>query len=86
QAKADISSAIDLYFSQVVMFISGLDFVDDKNDVLTIASIGGVVDDALQATGGTITSVAFGRDATVSDLRYTLLPGQLVNSGPLLYA
>ena len=86
QAKADIAAALDLYFSQVFMFVAGLDFVDDKNDVLTIASIGGVVDDALQATGGTITSVAFGRDATVSDLRYTLLPGQLVNSGPLLYA
>lgn len=86
QAKADISAALDLYFSQVVMFVAGLDFVDDKNDVLTIASIGGVCDDALKATGGTITSVAFGRDVTVSDLRYTLIPGELPKLGPLLYA
>lgn len=86
QAKADIAAALDLYFSQVVMFVAGLDFIDDKNDVLTIASIGGVCDDALKATGGTITSVAFGLDANVDKLRYTLIPGQLPKLGPLLYA
>ena len=85
QAKSDIAAALDLYFSQVIMFIAGLDFIDDKNDVLTIASIGGVVDDALRATGGTITSILFGLDATVSELRYTLIPGQLVKTGPVLY-
>lgn len=86
QAKADISAALDLYFSQVIMFVTGLDFIDDKNDVLTIASIGGVCDDALKATSGTITSVAFGLDVSVDKLRYTLIPGQLVKTGPILYA
>lgn len=85
QAKADIAAALDLYFSQVVMFVAGLDFIDDKNDVLTVASIGGVCDDALKATGGTLTSVAFGLDATVDKLRFTLTPGQLVKTGPILY-
>ena len=85
QAKADISEALDLYFSQITMFVTGLDFVDDKNDVITIASIGGVIDDALRATGGSITTVLFGLDAFVDDLRITLIPGQLVKTGPVIY-
>lgn len=85
KAKADISDALNLYFSQVLMFVAGLDFIDDKNDVLTIASIGGVVDDALKPTGGSITSILFGIDVTVSELRLTLIPGQLVKPGPILY-
>lgn len=85
QAQSDIDSALDLYFSKVVMFVSGLDFVDDKNDVITVASIGGVVDDALKQTGGSITSVAFGFDASFIELRYTLQPGELPATGPISY-
>ncbi len=86
QAKSDISDALDLYFSQVVMFIAGLDFIEDKNDVITIASIGGVIDDALKATGGTIATVLFGLDINVDKTRVILIPGQLVKTGPILYA
>lgn len=85
QAKSDISDALDLYFSQVIMFIAGLDFIDDKNDIISVASIGGVVDDALRATGGSISSILFGLDALVDELRYILIPGQLIKTGPLLY-
>lgn len=86
QAKIDIETALDLYFSQVTMFIEGLDFDGDKNNVMTIASIGGVVTDALIATGGSITSVLFGLDIGVDKLRYTLLPGQLPKTGLISYA
>lgn len=57
-----------------------------KNNVMTIASIGGVVTDALIATGGSITSVLFGLDIGVDKLRYTLLPGQLPKTGLISYA
>lgn len=85
QAKSDIDTAINLYFSNVVMFVAGLDFIDDKNDVITVASLGGVVDDALKNTGGTATSVAFGFDVSVDKLRYTLQPGQLPKLDTLSY-
>lgn len=85
QAKQDIEDALDLYFASVLMFVTGADFEGDRNDVMTIASIGGVVADALQSTGGSITSVSFGFDAGVSELRYQLRPGELVKTGAVTY-
>ena len=85
QAKQDIEDALDLYFENVLMFVGGLDFEGDRNDILTIASIGGIVDDALQATGGSITSVRFGFDVALLEVRYQLRPGELVKTGTLTY-
>lgn len=85
QAQSDIQSALDLYFESVKMFVYGLDFIDDKNDTITIASISGVVTDALQATGGNVSSVRFGLDASVIATRYILVPGQLVKTGSINY-
>ena len=84
-AKQDIEDALDLYFASVLMFVSGLDFEGDRNDTLSIASIGGVVDDALRATGGSITSVLFGFDALLLETRYQLRPGELVKTGVITY-
>ena len=85
QAKSDINDALDLYFAKVIMFVSGLDFEGDKNDTLSIASIGGVVDDALRATGGSAITVLFGFDALLLEVRYQLRPGELVKRGPITY-
>lgn len=85
QAKADIEDALDLYFSRVLMFVEGLDFDGDRNDTLSLASIGGVVDDALRSTGGSISSILFGFDAGVSETQYQLRPGELVKTGPITY-
>lgn len=85
QAKQDIEDALDIYFAGVLMFVSGLDFEGDRNDILSIASIGGVVDDALRATGGSVTSVLFGFDALLLETRYQLRPGELVKTGPTTY-
>lgn len=85
QAKSDTADALDLYSASVLMFITGLDFEGDRNDILSVASIGGVVDDALRATSGTITSVRFGFDATLSELRYQLRPGELVKIDTITY-
>ena len=85
QAKQDIADALDLYFSNVLMFVAGLDFEGDRNDTLSLASIGGVVDDALRATGGSVTTVLFGFDAFVSETRYQLRPGESVKTGTISY-
>lgn len=86
QAKQDIEDALDLYFSSVLMFVTGLDFEGDRNDTLSIASIGGVVDDALRATGGSISSVRFGFTASLLELRYQLRSGELVKTDTISYA
>ena len=86
QAKQDIEDALDLYFSSVLMFVIGLDFEGDRNDTLSIASIGGVVDDALRTTGGSISSVRFGFTASFLETRYQLQPGELVKTDTISYA
>jgi len=86
QARADIETALDVYFKRMTMFVVGLDFDGDRNDTLSIASIGGVVDDALRATSGSISSVRFGFDAFLSETRYQLRPGELVKNGTISYA
>ena len=85
QAKADINSALDAYTALVAMFVVGVDFETDKNDIITIAAIGGVVTDALAATGGTITTVKWGFTASHTETTYTLLPGELVNNNGATY-
>lgn len=77
QAKADIKTALEAYFAVVVMFVDGLDFVGDRNDIITNAVLGGVVSDALIPTSGTITAVNFGFDVSVTEIRYQLRPGEL---------
>lgn len=86
QAKQDIEDALNLYFANVLMFVGGLDFEGDRNDTLSIASIGGVVDDALRATGGSATTIRFGFDVLLVETRYQLRPGELVKTGPITYA
>lgn len=86
QAKQDIEGAIDLYLANVLMFVGGLDFEGDRNDTLSIASIGGVVDDALRATNGSATTVRFGFDVLLLETRYQLRPGELVKRDTITYA
>ena len=82
EAKADIETALALYFLNTKMFVIGIDFAEDKADTITAATVGTVITDALRATGGTIQSVAFGffvGDVVVS---YTLNPGELSKLEP----
>lgn len=87
-AKAAIKTALDNYFKSVVMFIDGVDFISDRNDIITVAALGGVVTDALVPFGGIVTGVAFGFDSSVARLKYQLQPGELVKmeSGSPTYA
>lgn len=86
KSKQDISDAVSLYFSTVTMFISGLDYEGDRSDTISIASIGGIVNDALRDTGGTVTSVKFGFDLLYNELRYQLRPGEKLKVGVVDYA
>lgn len=63
QAKADIEQALKTYFRSVLQFIQDLDFVEDKNDTVSIGTVNGVVVDAAKKSGGTITTIAFNTGA-----------------------
>ena len=59
QVKADIEANLKIYFRSVEPFISGLDFIEDKNDVVTVPSVTKIVEDVVKAAGGSFTSASF---------------------------
>lgn len=88
QTKADIETALKVYFRSVRAFIAGLDFIDDKNDEITTPSLSKVIQDVVFANGGTFANVRF--DIGAADLgSYIPVPGELAklaDTGGVTYA
>ena len=80
QAKSDITDAVAAYFLALFPFVQGLDFIGDKNDIVTDVSISEVVQDVMNTYGGSAEDVSFniGGGALAS---YTLDMGELAKSG-----
>jgi hypothetical protein len=76
QVKADIETALKAYFRSVEPFISGLDFINDKNDEITVPSVSKVVQDVVAAAGGSFGSLLFNIGAG-SLPSYSPEPGEL---------
>jgi hypothetical protein len=76
QVKADIETALKAYFRSVEPFISGLDFIEDKNDKITVPSVSKVVEDVVSAAGGSFQSASFNTGAG-SLPSYSPEPGEL---------
>ena len=85
--KADIETALDLALRAMHGFITGLDFVKDKNDVLATPYFSGVVDDVVKTYSGSYSGLIFSFSPGGStSAGYILQPGQLVKLGsPVLY-
>jgi len=77
QVKTDIETALKTYFRTVVQFISGLDFIGDKNDTITTGTVSKVIQDIISAAGGSFLSVAFNTGAG-SIPQYSPGAGELV--------
>lgn len=60
ETKAEIKTAVTNYFLSLNPFVAGLDFLGDKNDVITQLTISDIIQDILKARGGSATSIAFG--------------------------
>ena len=60
ETKAEIKTAVTNYFLSLNPFVSGLDFLGDKNDVITQLTISDIIQDILKARSGSATSIAFG--------------------------
>jgi len=84
-AKANIESALILYFASVRMFIEGLGYDGDRNDVVSLASIGGIVSDALTPYGGSISTVKFGLSSVMTESQYRMQQGEMAKLFELSY-
>lgn len=54
--KAKILTALKAYFRTVVPYISGLDYIEDRNDFVTVPSVTGVIQDVVFSYGGSFAS------------------------------
>jgi hypothetical protein len=84
--KADITTALTLYYDSVVPFVDGVDLPQERSDTITSMSVGQVVQDVLQAYGATASSVGFGIAVGVFLTQYVLGTGELCKIGTVTYA
>ena len=85
QVKADISTALTLYFLSIQMFVTAIDLPSERNDLITDLTISNIVQDILTVNSASAEEVAF--DIGAGDLdNYQLEPGELAKLGTVTYA
>ena len=65
--------------------MESIDFVGDRNDIITDLTLSAVVQDQLSAAGASAQSVSFGFVPSTSLPIYSLLQGQRAKSGGVGY-
>ena len=84
ETKAEIEVAVTNYFIFLNPFVAGLDFLGDKNDVVTQLTISNIIQDILFARNGSATSIAFGTGfGSYPSTPVTLDPGEKAKLGTI---
>ena len=85
--KSDIETALDAALRSMHGFITGLDYVKEKNNVLATPYFSGIVDDVVKTYSGSYSGLIFSfTSGGTTSAGYILQPGQLVKLGsPVLY-
>lgn len=81
QVKADIDSAVSIYFLNLSPFIDGLDPAFEKNDVVTDLSVSLVIQDVLAANGAAASGISFGFVPGVPEAELVLGQGEHAKLG-----
>ena len=87
QVKSEIEAGVKKYFRSVRPYISGLDFIADKNDNVKPPAISRVIQDIVNAYGGAFLSVTF-KTTGFPLPGYLLIPGErlkLADIGGITY-
>ena len=85
EIQADIETALNTYFENLVMFIAGVDLLQERNDLITDLTIADIVQDVLTGRGASATRVRFKLDTTPYISSYRLEPGELVKLTSVVY-
>ncbi len=83
--KADIATALDLYFRTITAFVDGVDVPQERNDSITAIFVSDIVKDVLFSYGATADTVTFGIVVGVGIPMYLLNPGELTKLGAVYY-
>jgi hypothetical protein len=86
EAKALISTNLDLYLRVIEPYVEGIDSPLIRNDTITNLSISDIVQDALSQFAGTADSIGFGLTFGTFILSYQLQQNEKVKLGSVSYA
>ena len=86
QLMTDIDSALTTYYYNLQPYVDGLDFAEDRNDLITDLTISDIVQDVLKSYGASAEGVGFGLSVGNFLSSYQLNPGQTVKNGGVTYA
>lgn len=81
QVETDIESAVEVYFLAIAPFVVGIDFQEDRKDIITPVTVSEVVQNILTAAGGSCEEVTVGETVITTFSTFTLNPGILAKSG-----
>jgi len=87
QVKIDIEKNVKVFFRAIRPFILGLDFIGDKNDIVTVPNLFSAINDIVKAAGGTFDDAEFSEGGAPFPL-YTPVAGEFVklaDSGGITY-
>jgi len=86
QVQQGIESALTVFFASLRMYVAGLDFEAERNDLITDSKVAKVVEDVLQPSGSSIAGVGFGTLPGIFLGRYYLVPGELGKLATVTFA
>ena len=85
--KTLIGTGIEEFLYNAQQFITGLDFADDQNNIITTVSLSDLVQGIISVVGGSAEEINFGTaSGTYTTTIYTLSEGEKVKSGGVVYA
>lgn len=84
QVKADIDTALAVYFLVITMFVPAIDLPSTRNDLITELTISEIVQDVLTVNASSAESISIDVGGPVTD--YQLLEGELAKLGTTTYA
>ncbi len=85
QVKADVATAVELYFRSLRPYIDGLDVASERNDFITALTVGNVVQDILGANGASAETVSFEVIFGTTIPEYRLAQGETTKTGSITY-
>jgi len=83
--QAEIDSGLSSFLRAMLPFVQGLDFIGDKNDVVSDPILSRLVQDIVDTVGGSFNGLGFGLNPGAFFPSYTLGAGELAKNGGVVF-
>lgn len=84
--KASLDTGVDQYFRTVSPYVTGVDSVLDRNDVMTVIKLSEIIQDVLDAYSASADEITFNKVGDPVTTRYTVEENETAKLGAIAYA